>query len=165
MIFNQLQQQLVSLIEVLNKLSDSDFNCKIQHLSGATIGGHTRHIIELIHCAVNAHATGYVDYIHRNRNLKLETDRMFAISEIIQLEHKFRLPDKRLKMVVGDMEALYNNETETTYYREMIYNTEHCIHHLALIKVALIELNLPLVNPEFGMAYSTIKFKALQKND
>lgn len=165
MIFNQLQQQLVSLTEVLNKLSDSDFYYKIQHLSGATIGGHTRHVIELIQCAVKAHATGYVDYIHRKRNLKLETDREFAISELIQLQRQYRLPDKKLKMVVDEMETLFKNEAETTYYREMIYNTEHCIHHLALIKVALIELNLPLVNPEFGMAYSTIKYKALQKHD
>jgi hypothetical protein len=42
----------------------------------------------------------------------------------------------------------------------MVYNTEHAIHHLALIKVALIEMQLQVIDENFGMAYSTIKYKA-----
>ena len=50
-------------------------------------------------------------------------------------------------------------EVFTTYYREIVYNTEHTVHHLALIKVALIEMKLNIVDKKFGMAGSTIKYK------
>jgi len=46
------------------------------------------------------------------------------------------------------------------YFREVVYNTEHTIHHLALIKVAIIDMKLDIVDNDFGMAYSTIKYQA-----
>jgi len=49
-----------------------------------------------------------------------------------------------------------NNQISTTYYREIVYNEEHIIHHLALLKVALIEMNLDLVEQSFGIAHSTL---------
>ena len=52
-----------------------------------------------------------------------------------------------------------SEEITTTYFREVLYNTEHVIHHLALIKVALIDMDLDLADKNFGMAYSTIKYK------
>ena len=71
------------------------------------------------------------------------------------------MPDKYLKMVTEmEDESAITLPVFTTYFREIIYNTEHTIHHLALIKVALIEMQLiDLVDDSFGMAYATIKYK------
>ena len=62
-------------------------------------------------------------------------------------------------MKVEDIEDAVESTVPTTYFREVVYNTEHAIHHLALIKVALIEMKVDLVSDNFGMAYSTIKHK------
>ncbi len=45
----------------------------------------------------------------------------------------------------------------------MVYNIEHCIHHQALIKVALNEMEANhLINKNFGMAPSTIQYREIQ---
>jgi len=63
-------------------------------------------------------------------------------------------------LLVEEIEEAIESTVTTTYFREIVYNTEHAIHHLALIKVALIEMNLDVVADDFGMAYSTMKFKS-----
>jgi len=48
---------------------------------------------------------------------------------------------------------------ETNYYRELLYNLEHCIHHQALIRVALFQMENIKVNANFGVAPSTIEYR------
>jgi hypothetical protein len=91
--------------------------------------------------------------------MQLEIDKSFAQTVIQQMDEDFRLPDKQLIMLVEEMELSTDDAVTTTYFREIVYNTEHTIHHLALIKVALIEMKLAIVDASFGMAYSTIRFK------
>ncbi len=160
MIFQQLKQQLNALSNLLSLLNDEQYSKKIAHLGDAGIGGHTRHIIELLACATEGFSTGVVDYLNRKRNLVLEHDRKAAQQAIADIERSFNKPDKILHLVVDECEHAVSMPVSTTYYREIVYNTEHAIHHLALIKVALIEMNLDLVEADFGMAYSTIKYKA-----
>ena len=162
MIFKQLSEQLQSLKNLLCHLSNEHYNTNIAHLTNSSIGAHTRHIIELLRCAIDGYSSGEIDYINRKRNLTLESDRFFAISTIIQLEKDLIQIDKPLLMVTEKQENVFETIVTTTYFREVVYNTEHTIHHLALIKVGLIELKMEIVNPDFGMAYSTIKYKATQ---
>lgn len=159
MIFHQLTQQLRSLSNLLAILNDEQYSHAIAHLGKASIGGHTRHIIELLQCVINGYATGEVDYVNRVRNHDLETNKSMAQSVLEQLEKQIIHADKQLKFVVEEVEEMQSVAVTTTYFREVVYNTEHAIHHLALIKVALIEMNLDIVNDDFGMAYSTIKYK------
>jgi S-ribosylhomocysteine lyase LuxS involved in autoinducer biosynthesis len=160
MIFLQLSQQLQSLKNLLASLKDEEYIHTIEHLGNASIGGHTRHIIELLQCAISGYHTGVVDYVNRYRNMQLEIDKSFAQTVIQQMDEDFRLPNKQLTMLVEEMELSTDDAVTTTYFREVVYNTEHTIHHLALIKVALIEMKLAIVDASFGMAYSTIRFKA-----
>jgi hypothetical protein len=165
MIFLQLSQQLKSLSELLLKLTDEQYNKKVAHLGNSSIGGHTRHVIELLQCAINGCRTGEVDYINRSRNLLLETDRKLAWSILEQLDMLIKMPDMQLSLLVEKLDDAEDSPAvTTTYYREIVYNTEHTIHHLALIKVAIIEMKLDIVDNDFGMAYSTIKYKASLAN-
>jgi hydrogenase maturation factor HypF (carbamoyltransferase family) len=154
-IYQQLKQQLQSVSNLLQHLKTDQYTYKTKHLSNATIGGHTRHIIELLWCVVNGHQSGTIDYINRKRNLSLESNKDLAIEIIENLLSVMELQDKSLD--------LYNEDgsfSTTSYNRELVYNIEHIIHHLALMKVALIELNITdLVEDSFGFAYSTIKYK------
>ncbi|OIR14177.1 hypothetical protein GALL_46380 [mine drainage metagenome] len=164
MIFIQLSQQLQSLSDLLLSLHDEQYNHKIGHLGNASIGGHTRHIIELLQCAVNGYKSGEVDYFNRHRNLDLETNRLLAQSTLQQLQKGIKFPDKQLKLFTVKSDDSDYATVTTSYFREIVYNTEHAIHHLALIKVALLEMNLNIVDENFGMAYSTIKYKASLSN-
>jgi len=158
MIFQQLSQQLLSLIVLLRSLSNEQYSRKIKHLGNASIGGHTRHIIELIQCVNKGYDSDTIDYLYRIRNLDLENSKSLAIEVLLQIEKDLMKADKNLKMVVENTNL--DCSVNTTYFREVVYNTEHTIHHLALIKVALLEMNLDLVNHDFGMAYSTIQYQA-----
>lgn len=158
MIFQQLSQQLLSLIVLLRSLSNEQYSRKIKHLGNASIGGHTRHIIELIQCVNKGYDSDTIDYLNRIRNLDLENSKSLAIEVLLQIEKDLMKADKNLKMVVENTNL--DCSVNTTYFREVVYNTEHTIHHLALIKVALLEMKLDLVNHDFGMAYSTIQYQA-----
>jgi hypothetical protein len=161
MIFLQLSQQLQSLSKLLLKLTDEQFVQKVAHLGNSSIGGHTRHVIELLQCAIDGYRTGEVDYVNRKRNLAFETDRILAQVVLQQLDGLIKIPDRQLNLVVEQLDgAIELTNVTTTYYREVVYNTEHTIHHLALIKVAIIEMKLDIVDNGFGMAYSTIKYQA-----
>jgi len=158
MIFQQLSQQLLSLIVLLRSLSNEQYSRKIKHLGNASIGGHTRHIIELIQCVNKGYDSDTIDYLYRIRNLDLENSKSLALEVLLEIEKDLMKADKNLKMVVENTHL--DCSVNTTYFREVVYNTEHTIHHLALIKVALLEMNLDLVNHDFGMAYSTIQYQA-----
>lgn len=157
MIFVSLVQQLHSLRSLVQQLTDEAYIAPIEHLGEGSIGAHTRHVIELLQCAINGYETGEVDYINRHRNLQLETDRELAVSGILQLCETVDKPDRQLRLTVGDTGKI--PPVYTTYFRELVYNTEHVIHHQALIRVALVALKLPLVTDDFGMAASTIQYR------
>ena len=159
MVFIQLEQQLQLLINLLSNLDDEQYTRRISHLSNASIGGHSRHIIELLQCAINGYNKGEIDYINRSRDLIIEESKSVALSLINQLQRNCKMPDKIITMVVDQVDGSKMSTVTTSYFREVVYNTEHIIHHLALIKVALIEIKLDIVAAHFGMAYSTIKYK------
>lgn len=161
MIFIQITAQLKSLGNLLSLLSDQQYNQKISFLGNSSIGSHTRHIIELLNCALAGYDGGRVDYLNRVRNLAIETDKAVALQELNFAAVHIIRHDKPMQLLVesaGENDAYVN----TTYFRELVYNAEHTIHHLALIKVALREMNLGLVADDFGVAYSTITFLASQ---
>lgn len=158
MILLQLNEQLVKLDGLLRKISLNEYMYKSKYLANATIGEHTRHIIELLKCVLNGYDIEQIDYINRERNLLIENDIDVALQLIGQIKKQINLPDKIVHICDGEL-TVYSS-----YYRELMYNVEHIIHHFALIKVSLIELNVSLNDENFGMAYSTIRYKqSLQK--
>jgi hypothetical protein len=160
MIFSQLKQQLRSLSNLLKLLNTQQYNQKIAFLGNASIGGHTRHIIELLTCVLNGYDSATVDYINRIRNLSLETDLQLAGRELDSLNVQIMRPDKQMKLIP---EGMQQETVYTSFYREIVYNAEHAVHHLALIKVALREMVLDITDDDFGMVASTIKYRSLQK--
>ena len=58
---------------------------------------------------------------------------------------------------LNDEEAI---TIETNYYRELIYNIEHAVHHMAIMKIGIHEVAPYISLPaDFGVAASTIRYK------
>ncbi|HPZ87646.1 MAG TPA: hypothetical protein PLQ32_06060, partial [Flavihumibacter sp.] len=129
-------------------------------LSQATIGQHTRHIIEMFQCLLLGYETGIINYEKRQRNKSIETDRLFAMEKLNEISAALSRENKELLM-----EASYREDTDemislqTNFYREIAYNLEHTIHHMALIKVGVLQLTDLELPAGFGVASSTTKFK------
>ncbi len=160
MVFIQLNHQLEVMKQMLQDLEEGFYVHPVHHLSGATIGAHTRHIIEMMDCMLKGYETGIIDYINRQRNLQLETDQSLAILEIERLQSSIKREDKPLEVVSEAPEATDIQLLKSSGFREMAYITEHTIHHMALIKAGLIELNSAALTDSFGVAYSTLKYRA-----
>ena len=157
MLLPSIHNSLNELVDLLNKLSNDDYSKPCEQLSSASIGEHTRHIIEMFQCLESQYEVGVVNYDKRNRNKRIETDTDFAISQIISVKNNLERDNKsiELQQIIDGEEILINSN----YHRELLYNLEHCVHHQALIKVAILIANTISVDANFGVARSTIEYR------
>ena len=160
MLQNKIKNNFTEIIEVLQRLDDFSYTQPFPMLSNATIGEHTRHIIEMYQSLIHSYEIGIVNYDKRARNKTIETDRAFAIEQIEKLLASIEKPNKSLALQQGITEITL--EIETNYERELLYNLEHSIHHQALIKVALLQLQSVEIPENFGVAQSTIVYRESQ---
>ena len=75
-----IQHVFAQLKDLLHQISSEEYKMPSTLLSGATIGQHVRHIIELFQCLEKGYETGVVNYEKRKRDQKIETDKHFAAS-------------------------------------------------------------------------------------
>ncbi|MFT3934678.1 MAG: hypothetical protein QM726_13730 [Chitinophagaceae bacterium] len=155
-----IQNVFVQLSASLELLSDTQYTHKSNILSNATIGQHARHIIEMFICLEDGYENGIVNYEKRKRDFVIETSRETAIGLLKKIYEGINKENKTLLL-----EGAYNEDDDqlisfdTNYFREIAYNLEHTIHHMALIKVGIQEVSDIELPEGFGVASSTIKFR------
>jgi hypothetical protein len=157
MLLPSINNSLNELIDLVNQLSLQEYSNSCAELSNATIGEHTRHIIEMFQCLENQYDSGIVNYDKRERNTRIQTDTAFAIENIVLIQHNLDKMNKNIELfqVIDGVEM----RIESNYFRELLYNLEHCTHHQALIKVAVLQFEKVIINPNFGVALSTLEYK------
>ena len=157
MLLPSVNNSLNELIGLLNQLSNSEYSKPCAALSNATIGEHTRHIIEMFQCLENFYDSGVVNYDKRERNIQIQTDTDFAIQCIKSVTDNLHKENKviELQQIIDGEEI----RIESNYNRELLYNLEHCIHHQALIKVAILQCDNVIIDANFGVARSTIEYR------
>ena len=157
MLIPAIYKTLNELSDLLTQLSDEDYCFPCNDLSNATIGEHTRHIIEMFQCLENQYDSGIVNYDNRKRDYLIQTNTAFAKECIETISNQIEKPNKNIQLQqIVDGSAL---SIESNYHRELLYNLEHCIHHQALIKVAIIQSATVDVDENFGVARSTIEYR------
>jgi hypothetical protein len=164
MIVQTAIQTLKEIQTLLLKMNNTVYTYQCENIEHSSIGMHVRHSLEMLDCLVNQYELNYVNYDERKRDKMLENDIASASSKIDDLILKMDKPDKAIEFksnhFMGETDKVNSN-----YYRELIYNIEHCIHHQALIKVVLKrfpEINIP---QHFGIAPSTIEYQESQKKN
>lgn len=157
MLLKSIRHSLEELTSLLDQLSDKDYAKSCEALSNATIGEHVRHILEMFKCLENGYESGILNYDNRERNIRLQTETEFAKEFITEIKMGLKSENKiiYLEQLIDGLGI----RIQSNYYRELLYNLEHCIHHQALIKVAVLHLEDISVNEDFGVARSTIEYR------
>jgi len=157
---NPIQQVFVQLSQTLSELNDDEYRQPSKVLLNATIGQHVRHIIELFQCLEKGYNDGIVNYEKRKRDYQIETDKDLATLLLKEIYQNIERSNREIFLEAED----YCGSTEivsipSNYYRELAYNLEHTIHHMALIRVGINEVSAVRLPEEFGVAYSTVKYR------
>lgn len=150
---------LNQLEDVLQKIDNDDYQRKLPVLSGSSIGMHFRHVLEfydlLLQCG------DQLCYDDRPRRYAIENNTAEALGFLqnLKLALKSIEIDRPLILSAGyDAHSDVKTEVKSTFSRELAYNLEHCIHHMALIRIGVIYLNTEWELPEtFGIAPSTLR--------
>ena len=150
---------LEQVADIVAQLKPEQYGQALACLQENSLGRHVRHIIEFFECLVENPDSGEVNYDLRQRKLRLETEPPHSLEAIRILMEK--LPD--LKDGPMTMKADFGSGIQTfqsSMFRELAFTMDHCIHHLALIRIGISE-HFPDVNLDnrIGVAYSTLQYQ------
>jgi hypothetical protein len=154
-----LSRHLDQVKYLLDILSPAQYSEPLPALHGNSAGKHVRHILEFLLCLEKALQTGVVNYDSRARDLRMEVDAAFSREVLVGIQRRFSLYPERFL----ELEQDYGSgpiSIQTTFYRELVYNLEHSVHHLAILKVGL-ETRYPELElqAEMGVAWSTLQYQ------
>ncbi len=150
------------LFHLCDKLENKEYTHCSSLLLGSSIGKHMRHIIEFYDILMKGFDTGKVNYDTRIRQVEIENETKVAkikLSSILSWMDKLS-ENKNLTLHFNfDPEVNTVDYVDSNLLRELAYNMEHAIHHMAIIRIAL-EQQYPNINvdSDFGVAYSTIRY-------
>lgn len=152
---------LMQLAEVVSQLNDADYARPLPVISENTIGKHVRHILEFYELLVAGSQTSHLNYDRRQRDSRLETDPDEALRRISLIDRAIHHLDlQQLLYMETDLSAEGAEPVgvPSSVARELLYNIEHAIHHMALIQVAVRD-SFPAVElpAYFGVAWSTVQ--------
>lgn len=156
MLIASVRKNFLEITTLLDQLDTSMYTYCHEELN-ATIGEHVRHIIELYQSLIDNYSLGTINYDKRNRNILIQTSIVHAKDAIDHILKHIELPNKDLLLEQGTITI--NFSVQTNYFRELVYNLEHSIHHQALIKVAILKYPSIQLDENFGIAKSTIEYK------
>jgi len=147
--------------DLLRALTAESFTRRVPVVFNASIGGHYRHCLDHFTSLLLALDADEVDYDHRKRDPRIETQPDFALSLTVEMRRTLEqlTPDTLCTEVKARCEVSYTHGnspvTRSTLARELVYCIAHAIHHYALISVMarLMEVKLPA---HFGVAPSTV---------
>lgn len=149
---------LLQLDALLAQLDNEVYCQPLPILKGNSLGKHVRHILEVYQELFTGLVQGKVCYDARRRDTQLEQDPNFARRLIVELSKRTDEINKDAGISVfgnyGEEEVLVGS----TLGRELAYNIEHAIHHMAILQIC-VQHQFPLVvlPANFGLAYSTIQ--------
>ncbi len=160
---NACLEILGQLTDVVQQMDEKDFCKPSETLSKSTVGQHLRHTIEFFICLEQGFDKGIVNYDKRQHDKLIESDKFIAVAALERIKDFVikQSSDKALKLEVGyDRDNDTCTTISTNYWRELTYNIEHTVHHMAIMKIGIREVADYVVLPsDFGIAVSTIRYQ------
>lgn len=142
----------------LDQLPNECYAMSLPLLSGNSIGKHFRHILEIVETL--ASGSNVVCYDKRERKVLYEQSKEAFLARFDELNTKLFQREWNESLQIkhdpapGNLPLSYYT---SSFGRELLYNLEHIIHHLAIIKLASLSIDHGHCVPEkFGIAFSTL---------
>jgi hypothetical protein len=158
---------LSQLADAINQVSEEDFIRPCSALGNSTIGQHLRHTVEFFICLEDGFRNGTVNYDKRAHDKLIESDKFIALNALDRIKS---FVDNQKKDIPLTLEVGYEREKDecielsTNYFRELTYNIEHAVHHMALMKIGIHEVAGYVKLPaDFGIAVSTLRYNQTNK--
>ncbi|GAA5924225.1 uncharacterized protein JCM15063_005577 [Sporobolomyces koalae] len=167
-LYHTAQHYIGQVIQLLEKTVTQDAH--LQHTStrnaGSTIGKHLRHLHDhyrlLLEGIPSTNSEPLdVNYDVRSRNGDAENHHDACVKTFRDLSERLRQDTGAGKAIPSDRKVRLTAITpekvvvESTFGRELWFASFHAVHHFALIKVLIDELNLEVAD-DFGVAPSTL---------
>lgn len=167
-LIDSVEDVLAQGIKLLNAVDSATYGKLAGAPHSASIGQHYRHVLDHFLCLLDGMKTGLIDYDRRDRARELESDLDAARDRTVQLARVFGSMDWR--ELGSRCTVLYSigyshgeaQQIETVLGREIAFCVSHAIHHYAIIRFVCAHFGI-CVPPEFGVAPSTLKFRAAQQ--
>jgi len=153
---------LIHIRNYLDHLNDEQYKVVNSNLK-ASVGQHTRHVIEFFQVLFSQADSGIVNYDKRMRNDLIQENTAYAATQINDIIEKMnsRPENFPIKLEVNyDLNCDECKYVDSTFEREIIYTIEHTVHHMALIRIGIQAVAPDYSLPDdFGVAASTLKHK------
>ncbi len=152
-------------IDLLNSIEDEQYAFNNGKYFKSGIGRHFRHILEHYQSLIDGYSEK-INYDDRDRDLRLETDRTFAITTMRSVIDSLQvfveqphLIDRKIEIQsnesIGEKESPWS---ESSVRRELQFLISHTVHHYALIALILKTMGIE-TDEDFGVAPSTLKYE------
>ena len=148
------------MIDLAEKLSQEDFTRSLPVLLEHSIGKHYRHIIEFFEILIYGAEAGEINYDSRKHDPVLENSRERCLNRLRRISRGINIEPTSNLEFSGSYKAAPDIKFSlpTSIERELVYNIEHAVHHMAIIRIALQhEFPEVQVDEAFGFAHSTLK--------
>lgn len=155
------RELLTQVLNLLQDLTKETFTEALTRLHSGSIGGHIRHILEHYVCLRQSQSLAEksaVNYDARARDLRLETDLAFTHAYTLELSDWLSSleSDSPLNVFCSTNCGQDTKPVSSTLKRELVFLHSHTTHHMAIIRLLMMEFNFVLPS-EFGKASSTLK--------
>jgi hypothetical protein len=164
-LYQAVKYSLNQLRESVVNMDDGTYADPAKIILKASVGEHVRHIIEMYFCMIEGYGSGTINYDKRKRNMDIEQNRDMAVSAIDQIMSQIEKPELNL-ILESHFGGQAMSHIPTTYEREVHYNLEHTIHHMAIIRIKIESEPNMAVDEDYGVAYSTVQHrKSLEQTE
>ena len=147
---------LGSLSNFLVKLKDEQYQQKLELLEGNSIGKHLRHILDFYQVLLKYKQDTTINYSSRERDKEIESSTKCALDKIKSIEQSLNQIDLNQTINVEFCSRGINKTLKSNLERELLFNLDHCTHHMAIIRIAVKHYfpNIEICQ-NFGIAEST----------
>jgi hypothetical protein len=144
--------------ELLEQIDDAGYLFSETGAKGR-VGGHFRHCLDFYRSFLVGAKNGRVDYAHRKRDPRIESDRLYALdcfNLIVAELESFQTDNFKQPLMVKAEDCADDIWFLSSLDRELEFVRSHTVHHYALIRFKLALLSVE-TGEDFGVAPSTLR--------
>ncbi|HEY9220129.1 MAG TPA: DinB family protein [Lutibacter sp.] len=155
-----IEKNLQRGIQLLNCITDNEYNNKTIAPYYSSIGVHMRHILDVFDCVLDGIESGNINLINRKRNELTENYTLHGIAYFEEILRRLKLLENadfnKIVMVTDDL-GLGIVSANYTLGGILIQAHSHAIHHFASVGYVISQLGIALPDADFGFNPTTPK--------